>query len=96
MRAAATVLDHSRVLVAAIGCGIARAAFDGALAFADHRQVGDRHVIELQGIQWYLAELLAEIDAARLLTYEAAGHLDAAGPTHHLPRDAPARPMRAR
>ncbi len=91
VRAAATVLDHSRVLVAAIGCGIARAAFDGALAFADHRQVGDRHVIELQGIQWYLAELLAEIDAARLLTYEAAGHLDAAGPTHHLPRDAPAR-----
>lgn len=91
VRAAATVLDHSRVLVAAIGCGIARAAFDGALAFADHRQVGDRHVIELQGIQWYLAELLAEIDAARLLTYEAAGHLDAASPTHHLPREAPAR-----
>ena len=91
VRVAATVLDHSRVLVAAIGCGLARAAFDGALAFADHRKVGARHVIELQGIQWYLAELLAEIDAARLLTYEAARHLDAAAPTHHLPRDAPAR-----
>jgi len=81
IRAAATTLDHSRVLAAAIGCGIARAAFSGALHFADKRSVFGQYVIELQGIQWYLAELLAEIDAARLLTYEAAHHLDAAGPS---------------
>ncbi len=80
VRVAATTLDHSRVLAAAIGCGIARAAFDGALAFADKRRAFDHYVIELQGIQWYLAELLAEIDAARLLTYEAADHLDRAAP----------------
>ncbi|MCA9674548.1 MAG: acyl-CoA dehydrogenase family protein [Myxococcales bacterium] len=78
VRVAATTLDHSRVLAAAIGCGLARAAFDGALGFADKRHVSGQYVIELQGIQWYLAELLAEIDGARLLTYEAAGHLDAA------------------
>jgi alkylation response protein AidB-like acyl-CoA dehydrogenase len=78
VRVAATTLDHSRVLAAAIGCGIARAAFDGALAFADKRLASDQYVIELQGIQWYLAELLADIDGARLLTYEAAEHLDAA------------------
>lgn len=91
IRAAATTLDHSRVLAAAIGCGIARAAFSGALHFADKRSVFGQYVIELQGIQWYLAELLAEIDAARLLTYEAAHHLDAAGPTHTLPRESPER-----
>ena len=44
-------------------------------------------MIELQGVQWYLADLVAEIDAARLLTYEAARHLDAAGPTHRLPKE---------
>ena len=91
IRAAATTLDHSRVLAAAIGCGIARAAFSGALQFADKRSVFGQYVIELQGIQWYLAELLAEIDAARLLTYEAARQLDAAGPTHALPRDSEVR-----
>lgn len=80
VRFAATTLDHSRVLAAAIGCGLARAAFDGALAFADKRHAFGQYVIELQGIQWYFAELLAEIDATRLLTYEAARHLDAAGP----------------
>lgn len=91
IRAAATTLDHSRVLAAAIGCGIARAAFSGALAFADKRSVSGKYVIELQGVQWYLADLVAEIDAARLLTYEAASHLDAAGPTHHLPKESEVR-----
>lgn len=91
IRAAATTLDHSRVLAAAIGCGIARAAFSGALQFADKRSVFGQYVIELQGIQWYFADLLAEIDAARLLTYEAARHLDAAGPTHTLPRESEVR-----
>jgi len=87
IRAAATTLDHSRVLAAAIGCGIARAAFSGALAFADKRSVSGKFVIELQGIQWYFADLLASIDAARLLTYEAAAHLDAAAGTHLLPKE---------
>ncbi|HEY4176549.1 MAG TPA: acyl-CoA dehydrogenase family protein [Kofleriaceae bacterium] len=91
IRAAATTLDHSRVLAAAIGCGIARAAFSGALQFADKRSVFGQYVIELQGIQWYLAELLAKIDSARLLTYEAAARLDAAGHTHALPRESPER-----
>ncbi len=91
IRAAATTLDHSRVLAAAIGCGIARAAFCGALTFADKRSVSGKYVIELQGVQWYLADLVAEIDAARLLTYEAARHLDAAGPTHQLPKESEVR-----
>ncbi len=76
VRNAVTTLDFSRTLAGAISIGIARAAFDGALAFAAKRKAFDRHVIEFQGIQWYLADMLAEIDAARLLVYEACGALD--------------------
>jgi alkylation response protein AidB-like acyl-CoA dehydrogenase len=56
--------------------GIARAAFDGALAFATNRIAFGKTIAEFQGIQWYFAEMLCEIDAARLLTYEAARALD--------------------
>ena len=76
IRVAATTLDHSRVLAAAIGIGISRAAIDGALAFARDRVAFGKHVLEFQGIQWYFADLLAEVDAARILTYDAARHLD--------------------
>jgi alkylation response protein AidB-like acyl-CoA dehydrogenase len=76
VRQAVTTLDFSRTMAAAISLGIARAAFDGALRFAEKRVVFDRPVLNLQGIQWYFAEMLTEIDAARLLTYEAARALD--------------------
>jgi len=71
-----TTLDFSRTVAAAISIGIARAAFDGALRFARDRIAFDRSVFELQGIQWYFAEMLTDIDAARLLTYQAAHALD--------------------
>jgi alkylation response protein AidB-like acyl-CoA dehydrogenase len=76
VRQAVTTLDFSRTMAAAISIGIARAAFDGALGYAKDRIVFDQPVLGLQGIQWYFAEMLSEIDAARLLTYEAARALD--------------------
>jgi alkylation response protein AidB-like acyl-CoA dehydrogenase len=76
VRQAVTTLDFSRTMAAAISLGIARAAFDGALRYAKDRIVFDQPVLRLQGIQWYFAEMLSEIDAARLLTYEAARALD--------------------
>ena len=76
VRQAVTTLDFSRAMAAAISTGIARAAFDGALAFAGKRRAFDRTVFEFQGIQWYFAEMLTEIDAARLLTFQAARALD--------------------
>jgi alkylation response protein AidB-like acyl-CoA dehydrogenase len=76
VRQAITTLDFSRTMAAAISIGIARAAFDGALRYAKDRIVFDQPVLGLQGIQWYFAEMLTEIDAARLLTYEAARALD--------------------
>ena len=76
VRQAVTTLDYSRTLAAAISVGIARAAFDAALAYTRNRTAFDKTVLQFQGIQWYFAEMLAEIDAARLLTYEAARALD--------------------
>jgi alkylation response protein AidB-like acyl-CoA dehydrogenase len=77
VRQAVTTLDYSRTLAAAISIGIARAAFDSALEYTRRRAAFDRKVFDFQGIQWYFAEMLAEIDAARLLVYHAARALDA-------------------
>jgi alkylation response protein AidB-like acyl-CoA dehydrogenase len=76
VKQAVTTLNFSRTLAAAISLGIARAAFDAALQFAAKRLAFDRHILDFQGIQWYFADMLSEIDAARLLTYRAADALD--------------------
>lgn len=76
VRQAVTTLDYSRAMAAAISLGIARAAFDGAFAFALGRRAFDQRIADFQGIQWYFAEMLSEIDAARLLAYRAAVALD--------------------
>ncbi len=76
IRQAVTTLDYSRTLAAAISIGIARAAFGAALRYTRNRVAFDRKVLEFQGIQWYFAEMLADIDAARLLVYRAAKALD--------------------
>jgi alkylation response protein AidB-like acyl-CoA dehydrogenase len=77
LKQAMVTLANSRTLAAGISLGLARAAFDGALEFAHGRKAFDSRVIDFQGIQWYFAEMAADIDAARLLTYRAAADLDA-------------------
>ncbi len=77
VRQAVTTLDFSRTVAGAISIGIARAAFDSALKFASQRIAFDQTVLEFQGIQWYFADMMTEIDAARLLVYEACRALDA-------------------
>ncbi len=76
VRQAVTTLDFSRTMAAAISVGIARAAIDGALAYASGRKAFDTTVATLQGIRWYFAEMIAELDAARLLVHHAACALD--------------------
>lgn len=76
VRQAVTTLDYSRTLAAAISIGIARAAFDGARARVAERQAFGQAVIGFQGIQWYLADALADIDSARLMVFHAAQALD--------------------
>lgn len=69
-------LANSRTLAAGISLGIARAAFEGSLRYVRDRNAFGSTVLDFQGIQWYFAEHAAEIDAVRLLTYEAARDLD--------------------
>ncbi|OZI52388.1 acyl-CoA dehydrogenase family protein [Bordetella genomosp. 4] len=76
VRQAVTTLDFSRTMAGAISLGIARAAFDNALAYAAGREAFDQKVLGFQGIQWYFADLATQIDAARLLVYEACVALD--------------------
>lgn len=75
VRQAVTTLNYSRTLAAGVSLGIARAAFDGALAHAKERVAFDTKIVEFQGIQWYFADMLTRIDAARLLVYRAADAL---------------------
>jgi alkylation response protein AidB-like acyl-CoA dehydrogenase len=76
VRQVVTTLDYSRTLAAAVSVGIARAAFDEAMTYAKKRAAFGQNVFEFQGIQWYFAEMLAEIDAARHLVYRAAEALN--------------------
>jgi len=66
------VLDIGRIGVAAMGVGLAQGALDQALAYAKQRRAFGRPISKFQAIQGKLADLSAEIEAARLLTYKAA------------------------
>lgn len=88
IRQAVTTLDYSRTMAAGISLGIARAAFDQALAHARQRKVFDSSVFEKQGIQWYFADMVTRLDAARLLTYYAADVLDHGGDIARLSSEA--------
>ncbi|WPB89283.1 acyl-CoA dehydrogenase family protein [Streptomyces malaysiensis] len=79
LKQAMVTLSNSRTLAAGISLGIARAAFDEAFAYVSERSAFGGKVIDFQGIQWYFAEAVAEIDAARLLCYQAARDLDTGG-----------------
>jgi alkylation response protein AidB-like acyl-CoA dehydrogenase len=69
---AMTTLDGGRIGIAAQALGIAQAAYDTARAYALERQQFGQRIAEFQAIQWKLADMATEIDAARLLIYRAA------------------------
>ena len=69
---AMATLDGGRIGIAAQAVGIAQAAFDVARAYALERRAFGRRIGDFQAIQWKLADMATEIDAARLLTYRAA------------------------
>jgi alkylation response protein AidB-like acyl-CoA dehydrogenase len=79
LRQAMVTLSNSRTLAAGISLGIARSAFDESFAYVRKRSAFGGKVIDFQGIQWYFAEAAAEIDAARLICYQAARDLDSGG-----------------
>jgi butyryl-CoA dehydrogenase len=69
---AMSTLDGGRIGIAAQAIGIARAAFEEALAYSGDRQTFGKPIREHQAIQFMLADMATEIDAARLLTLKAA------------------------
>jgi alkylation response protein AidB-like acyl-CoA dehydrogenase len=71
------ILDGGRISIAALGLGMAQGAYDAALRYSRQRQQFGRLISEFQAIQWKLADMATEIDAARLLTMRAASMKDA-------------------
>ena len=82
-RIAMETLDRSRLSIAAQAVGIAQGALDTSVSYAaDRTQFGER-VADFQGIQFMLADMASQTEAARQLTYAAAAMVDAKA--HDLP-----------
>ena len=69
-------LDRSRPLVGAQALGIAQGALDLALQYVKDRKQFNRPIAEFQGLQFMLADMATQVDAARLLVYRACALLD--------------------
>ena len=67
-----TVLDGGRISIGAIAVGLAQSAYEAALAYARERQAFGKPIAEFEAIQWMLADAATEINAARLMIYQAA------------------------
>jgi len=71
------ILDGGRISIAALGLGMAQGAYEAALKYSRQRKQFGKSISEFQAIQWKLADMATEIDAARLLTMRAATMKDA-------------------
>ena len=71
------VLDGGRVSIAALSLGMAQGAYEAALKYSKQRRQFGKAISDFQAIQWKLADMVTEIDAARLLTMRAASMKDA-------------------
>ena len=77
---ALSTLDAGRISIAAQACGVASAALELAVGYARTRTAFGGPIARFQGVQFPLAELSAELDAARLVTYRAAALRDLGRP----------------
>jgi alkylation response protein AidB-like acyl-CoA dehydrogenase len=71
-KTALATLDHTRVTIAAQALGIAQGALDYAVGYVRQREQFGRPVAQFQGVQFMLADMAMQIEAARQLTYHAA------------------------
>ena len=71
------VLDGGRISIAALSLGMAEGAYGAALKYAKERRQFGQAIAEFQAIQWKLADMATEIEAAKLLTFRAAAMKDA-------------------
>ena len=70
-------LDGGRIGIAAQALGIAQGAIDASIAYAKERVQFGKPIARLQAIQWMIADMVTEVEAARLLVYQAAWRKDA-------------------
>ena len=75
-----TILAEIRIMTAALSVGVARAAYEAALAYGRQRSAFGKPIVEHQAISFKLAEMLTSIHAAAVMTYQAAARLDAGRP----------------
>jgi len=75
-KVAMKTLDGGRIGIAAQALGIAQAALDASVSYAKERVQFGKPIATLQAIQWMIADMATEIDAARLLVYRAASCVD--------------------
>jgi alkylation response protein AidB-like acyl-CoA dehydrogenase len=80
-------LNHERLIIAAQSLGWAQRAFDDTLAYVKERKQFGRPIGSFQALKHRFADLIAEIEAARLLVYDVAARTDA-DPSVTLPREA--------
>lgn len=71
------ILDGGRISIAALSLGIGQGAYECALKYSKERKQFGKAIAEFQAIQWKLADMATELDAARLLTMRAASRKDA-------------------
>jgi alkylation response protein AidB-like acyl-CoA dehydrogenase len=72
------ILDGGRISIAALGLGMAQGSYECALRYAKQRKQFGRPIADFQAIQFKLADMATQIEAARLLTYQAAWLADRA------------------
>lgn len=71
-----SVLDKGRVGIASLAVGIAQAGLEAAVDYAGTRKQFGKQISEFQGVQWLLADMAKDIEAARLLVHSAASKID--------------------
>lgn len=71
-RQAMQVLDGGRISIAALSCGIARGAYEASVKYAKEREQFGKPIAQFQAIGFKLADMATQLDAAELLTHQAA------------------------
>jgi alkylation response protein AidB-like acyl-CoA dehydrogenase len=77
LRYALSALEMGRINIAARAVGVGQAAFDAAMRYSQERETFGKPIFEHQAIQFKLAEMATKLQAARLMTYDAARRYDA-------------------
>jgi len=73
-------LDGGRIGIASQACGVTRAALEASVRYARDRRAFEKRLAEFQAIQWFLANIATDLNAAELLTLRAAFLKEAGAP----------------